>query len=157
MPGAPIARRIVTHGIVAGAVAAAATGGALIGFGRARGSAFRPLNAIAHAVLGSRAFLFDAFDPLVTTLGVVVHLVSLLLWGLLFAALVQRLRGWALAAAGLLFAWAAYAIDYGLVPERLRPGFETALLPREIGVVYVVLALSLAAGVKLSHSSADIE
>jgi hypothetical protein len=40
----------------------------------------------------------------------------------------------------------AAAVDYGMVPKRLTPGWETVLSKRSIVAAYGVLALGLAAG-----------
>ncbi len=144
------------RGIAAGLIAGGATAGVLLGFGHARRTAFRPINAIAHVFFGSRALLYDGFDVRVTIAGLVVHLVSLAVWGVIFAALASRLRGWALAGAALVFTALAYIVDYVLVPERLRPGFEVALSRPEISIVYLVMAIALAFGLKLSAQTVDI-
>ncbi|MDQ6830264.1 MAG: hypothetical protein M3081_15515 [Gemmatimonadota bacterium] len=147
---------LVKRGIATGLIAAAASAGVLIGFGRAHRAAFRPLNAVAHVFIGSRAYLFDEFDLRVTTLGVLVHVASVVLWGVIFTALARRLRGWMVVGAALVFVGAAYVVDYAIVPERLRPGFEIALSRGEISVVYLVLAAALALGLKLTRTPVDI-
>ncbi len=111
---------------------------------------------MAHAIVGSRAFQFNGFDIRITTLGVALHVASMLVWGVIFTALARTLRGWMLAGAALAFAAVACVVDYGVVPERLRPGFETTLSRAEVSVVYLVLAIALAFGVKLSRAPVDI-
>src|SRR5689334_9789865 len=61
------------RGIAAGLVAAAANIGLLIGIGRRAGTAFRPLNATAYAVIGTRADGVWGFGH-VTIIGVLVVL-----------------------------------------------------------------------------------
>ncbi|MEJ7810982.1 MAG: hypothetical protein WKG32_11285 [Gemmatimonadaceae bacterium] len=144
-------RERVTRGGYAGFVAAAATAGALIGFGIARGAPFQPLNTVAHMVFGTRAHLMDQFDPLVTPVALALHVTSVTVWGLVFAQLGGRLRSWRLVAAAAVFAGIAYIVDYHLVPRRFTPGFETFLSSAEIGAIYVILALALATGVSLAR------
>jgi hypothetical protein len=45
----------------------------------------------------------------------------------------------------------AAAVDYGLVPKRLTPGWESVLSKRSILATYGVLALGLAAGAMLTQ------
>ena len=49
-------RNRVLRGVWIGLVAAAATAGALVGFGWVRGYPLQPLNTVAHILLGTRAF-----------------------------------------------------------------------------------------------------
>ena len=134
----------------AGIVAGAATAGTLIGFGRARGELWRPLNAVGHLLLGYRARLMDRFDPLVTPVGVALHLLSAVLWGVLFALVAARLRGWRLAAAAVALGAAAFVLDTRLLPERLDLGFPALLSRPELIAVYAVLAAALAIGIRLA-------
>lgn len=149
-------RERVRQGVLAGWVAAAATAGVLIGFGRARGAALAPINAVAHMVVGSRALLFDHFDAVVTSTGLALHVLYVLIWGVLFSLVAARLRGARLLVAALAAAAAIFIIDQYLVPPRFRPGFEQVLSGVEVGVVYATLAIALAIGVKLARSAADI-
>ena len=139
-------RERLSEGIRAGLVAAAATIGVLIGFGIVRGAPLLPLNSIAHTAFGTRAYLMQGFDPVLTSVAVIFHLVSVLLWAILFAIVAARLRGAALLVGSLVLAIIAYVVDQRLVSERLKPGFEKALTTPELTVVYLVLALSLALG-----------
>ena len=130
-------------------MAAAATLGVLIGFGSVRGAALRPLNGIAHTVFGTRAYLMHGFDPAVTLAALVIHVASVVAWGVIFALLAGRLRGARLIAAALLYAAAVALVDRLLVPPTLVPGFNQALTHGEIATIYVILAVSLAAGSRL--------
>src|SRR5688572_9191179 len=87
-------------GVWIGLVAVAATAGALVGFGWARGAPLQPLNALAHVLVGSRAFYVLGGHPVVTPAGMLVHVVSLVAWGVLFSLVLGRTRGaraWAIA------------------------------------------------------------
>ena len=142
-------------GVYAGVVAAAATTGTLIGFGRARGEAWHPLNAVGHLLLGYRARLMDRFDPLVTPVGIALHVLCVVIWGVLFAVVAGRLRGWRLAGAAAALGAAALVIDTRLLPDRLDPGFSSLLSGPELIAVYAVLAVALAIGVRLASTSAS--
>lgn len=131
------------RGVWIGLVAAAATAGALVGFGWVRGAPLQPLNTIAHVLLGSRAFYVREAHPLVTPLGLGVHVLSLILWGVLFSEAVGRRRGAWLWAGAVLFAVAVAAVDFLLLPARLSPGFETVITRGEIIVVYALMAATM--------------
>jgi hypothetical protein len=143
-------------GIRAGVIAAAATAGVLVGFGLARGAALAPLNAVAHMALGSRAHLFDDFDPVVTLTGVMLHTLSIVLWGVLFAFVVWRLPTMWVWIGAALMGTIAYIVDYHLLHESLRPGFERVLSTVEVASVYVVLAAALALGLTLARARDDV-
>lgn len=146
-----VLRERLGQGIRAGVVAAASTTGVLIGFGIARGTPLLPLNSVAHMAFGTRAYLTEGFDVAVTSVALLLHFLSIALWGVIFALVAARLRGTTLIAASLLFGLAASLIDYFVAPERLRPGFERALSTPELAVVYVVLALSMPLGLHLGR------
>ena len=61
------------EGVRCGVVAAAATAGVLLGFGIARGAAMRPLNSVAHILIGSRAYYMVGLDWFVTPLALLTH------------------------------------------------------------------------------------
>ncbi len=124
-------------------MAAAATAGALIALGYAHGAALRPLNSVAHIVTGSRAYYMERFGG-ITVVALLVHVVSVIVWGIVFAALTRKIRGAVLYALAIAFAAATWVVDYRIVPDRLKPGFESGLSGAEIGLVYLVLGLSLA-------------
>jgi hypothetical protein len=143
-------------GVRAGLIVAAATAGALVGFGIVRGAPMLPLNAVAHVALGSRALLFDRFDPTVTIIALALHTLSLVVWGALFALIADRARGVLLGIAAAIFTAVVYFADVHLLPERLRPGFERVLSATEVVSVYVLLALSLTLAILLLRQRDDL-
>ncbi len=134
----------VLHGIWIGLVAAAATAGALVGFGTAREAPVQPLNAIAHVIVGSRAFYVQNAHLLVTTVAVLVHLVAMAGFGVAFAWAFGRWRGTRLWIAAIGFATLVAVVDFVILPERFSPGFESVLTRGEVVVVYALLALAVA-------------
>ena len=124
-------------------MAAAATAGALIALGRVHGAALRPLNSVAHIVTGSRAYYMEGFGG-ITVVALIVHTISVIAWGIVFAIGTRRLRGATLYAPALAFAAATWVFDFRVVPDRLKPGFESGLNNAEIGFVYFILGVSLA-------------
>jgi hypothetical protein len=131
------------RGVWIGLVAAAATAGALVGFGWVRGSPLQPLNTVAHVLLGSRAFYVHDVHPLVTLVGILVHVISLVAWGALFSLAVRVNRGAWLWVGALGFAVLVAAVDFLILPARLSPGFETVLTHGEIVMVYAVMAAAM--------------
>lgn len=132
------------HGMWIGLVAAAATAGALIGFGTARDAPVQPLNAIAHVIVGSRAFYVQSAHLLVTTVAVLVHLVAMALCGVAFAWAFAGWRGARLWVATIGFAGLVALIDFVILPDRFSPGFESVLTRGEVVVVYGLMALAFA-------------
>src|SRR5947209_15921912 len=136
----------VRDGIGFGVIAGAATAGALMGFGHARGATLQPLNAVAHMFAGSRAFMTTGFQPTITGGALLLHFLSTIFWGLLLAYIAAPLTGWARAVAPVSVAIVAYLVDRFVAPNGLRPGFEQLLSSGETTFIYVVLAAALAAG-----------
>jgi hypothetical protein len=126
-------------------IAAAASAGALVALGRTHGASFRPLNSVAHILVGSRAYYMVGVSW-ITVVALVVHFASIATWGVLLSLATARIRGLALYATAAALAVATWVIDYRVVPERLRPGFESGLSSTEIALVYLVMGLSLAWG-----------
>jgi hypothetical protein len=133
-------------GIGYGVIAGAATAGALMGFGHARGATLQPLNAVAHMFAGSRAFMTTGFQPAITGGALVLHFLSTIIWGVLLAYIAAPLTGWARATAPVSVGIVAYLVDRFVAPNGLRPGFEQLLSSGETTFIYVVLAAALAAG-----------
>jgi len=136
----------VRDGIGFGVIAGAATAGALMGFGHARGATLQPVNAIAHMFAGSRALMTTGFQPAITGGALVLHFLSTIIWGVLLAYIAAPLTGWARAIAPVSVGIVAYVVDRFIAPNGLRPGFEQLLSSGETTFIYVVLAAALAAG-----------
>jgi hypothetical protein len=143
-------------GVWIGLVAAAATAGALVGFGWARGAPLHPLNTVAHVLVGSRAFYVLEAHHVVTPAGMLVHVVSLAAWGMLFSLVLGRARGARAWAVAFVFAAVVAIIDFVLLPQRFSPGFEATLTRGEVVIVYGVMAAAMAVAVgKLGVESGD--
>jgi hypothetical protein len=138
-----VIRQKIKEGARAGAVAAAATAGTLVALGRAHGAALRPLNSVAHIVTGSRAYYMEGFGG-ITVVAALVHTAAVIGWGIVLSIITGRVRGAALYGASIAFAGVTWLFDYRLVPDRLKPGFESGLGSAEIALVYLVLGASLA-------------
>jgi hypothetical protein len=146
----------VREGVWAGLIAAAGTAGALIGFGAGRGAPARPLNSIAHLLVGSRAQATPAFDPILTSIGLLLHVGSLLLWGLVFAYIAARISGWRLGVASVLFSAVIFVIDLFVLPRRLSPGFQLTLSWGEVIATYLVMATLLWLGLSFARGRTPV-
>jgi hypothetical protein len=130
-------------------LAASATAGTLVGFGIIRGTPAYLLNTVAHTLLGTRALTTRAFDLPVTVTGLVLHALTLILYGVIFITLFASLRGWRLVLAAALFAAAVGFFDVVLLPPVLRPGFETVLGTGELVAIFIELAAALVLGARI--------
>ena len=137
-------RERVREGVRSGFVAAAATAGVLLGFGIARGAAMRPINSVAHILIGSRAYYMAGFDWVVTPLAALLHVALTCVGATLFAMLAVRTDGAKLYALAAAYAVALWSVIEFVLSPRLRPGFESGLSNAEILIVYLVMTLVLA-------------
>jgi len=142
------------RGIAAGLVAAAAILGLLIGIGRRSGTAFRPLNATAYTVIGTRAdgvwgFVWSVGH--VTILGVLVVLALSVVAGSLVAWLSPSQR----TLREILAAAAVAVVGYFLhvhVVARIDGGLSALLSIGELRALYITLASALVVGMRLAFS-----
>jgi hypothetical protein len=138
------------RGIAAGLVAAAAIAGLLIGIGRRAGTAFRPLNATAFTVIGTRADGVWGFGH-VTIIGVVVVLALSAVAGILAARLSpsQRTLRELVVAAGV--ALVGYFVHVHIA-ARIDGGLSALLSLGELRALYTTLASALVLGMRLAFS-----
>ena len=143
-------RERVRKGLTAGIIAAAATAGAVTGFGIRPGEPAEPFTNAGRLVLGIAATENGTRQLGAFAFGVLLHVGAALVWGVAFALLAAGLRGVRLLVAALLFAGAVYAARER-VPELLRLGYGGRAFPPQLVVLHVVLALGLAAGIRLAR------
>jgi len=158
-PPAPIERdapvsapSVWAAGFAAGLVAAAAVTGLLMGIGRRAGTAFRPLNATAAVLIGTRADDVWGFDAFVTIVGVVVVLALSTLAGTIVARLSPSFRTLrtAFAAAGVAFV--GYLLHVN-VAARMNVGLSALLSVGELRALYVTVASALVLGMRFAFST----
>lgn len=147
----PFARALLT-----GTVASLASAAALALLAKSEGkSALQPINATSHWLHGKNAAECNELDATHTLIGFATHYASAVFWALPFefwrarrrpASVRTLLRGACTTSA------VAAAIDYGITPKRLTPGWELVLSKRSLVWVYGVLALGLASGTKLAQA-----
>jgi hypothetical protein len=143
---------VFQRGLAAGLVAAAAVTGLLMGIGRRAGTAFRPLNATAAVLVGTRADDVWGFDSIVTIAGVVVVLALSALAGMVVARLSPSFRTLRtlFAAAGVAFV--GYLLHV-TVAARMNVGLSALLSVGELRALYVTLASALVLGMRLAFSA----
>jgi hypothetical protein len=137
---------------------------------RETGSPWGGLNAISHWVFGPSAYAVDRPSGLHSSLGLLIHQVSALVWGALYEALLGNVRARrggdkllaertgptvadAVSAAAIVSALAAFT-DFRLTPPRLTPGFEHRISRGSVALVYLAFAGGLAlTGIALARSA----
>jgi len=142
--------------LVTGTVAALASAAALALLAKAEGKgALQPVNATSHWLHGEKAADCDELDASHTLIGFATHYASAVFWALPFEFWLARHRP---SSAGALLRDAcvtsavAAAVDYGITPKRLTPGWELVLSKRSLVVTYGALALGLVFGTKLAQA-----
>lgn len=136
--------------LLSGAGAAAASILTVMLLSRAEGrSPLRPVNATSHVLWGPDEAAFDGIDRRRTVPGLAINAGAAFFWGAIFASLLPNRRN--VPAAGIVaraFATSLVAaiVDYGLVPRRLRPGWELALSARSVALALAAMGAGLAAG-----------
>ena len=133
--------RIFLNGLAGAAASAAAA--AL--FSRVEnGHAARPLNAIAHIYDGGAPPAHDGAAKRNTLLGLVIHSGASIWWAAFYeAGLALQPQPRRLATA-VAIAALAYVVDYYVVNNRFRPGFEAYLSRHGLAAVYAALAAGYA-------------
>ena len=141
---------MIARALVTGLIATSATAGALVGFGLRAGTPFRGFNAMASLVLGDQATGAWGWMSTVTPAGMIVHVTVMMGWGVLFAFLAARLRGWQPAAAAAGVALGAWFVTRAVVLHRVGPGVAAVLGPGQLVGLHVVLGVALALGMRFA-------
>jgi hypothetical protein len=135
----------LTNGLKTGLALTAGTSAAiLLASARERGQPWAAINAVTHIIDGDEVVPPEGWSPRSSLLGLGINAAAMGTWGVLYEGVLAvthtRSRGWI----GSLGASVAYLVDYGLVPQRLRPGIETRLSRGSVLAIYLVLASILA-------------
>jgi hypothetical protein len=148
-----LSARILASGVAASAASAAV---ALACSHRENGHAARPMNAVTHIVDGGPPPGHDGENGRNTALGLTIHTGASIFWAVFFETLLGRPArkgvGNAVAASAAIAA-TAYVVDYYVVGQRFRPGFERYLSGRSLFAVYAALAAGYAAAALLTRQS----
>ena len=142
-------------GFSAGIVAAAATTGALLGFGLRQGMPARAFNVAASLVLGDAAAGSWGFHRLATPLGVVLHVAGVLALGIVAALIATRSRRHRVVIASVIVSAGAGIMHFALLGRDASA--SRALTIPQLTVVYMLLAAGLMVGMRLARSSGRIE
>jgi hypothetical protein len=148
--------RIGLSALVTGTAASIVSTAALALLAQGEGkSAFQPTNATSHWLHGNGAASHREADAVHTLIGYATHHASALFWAVPFeawlAARPPRTTAGLLRDACAMSAIAA-AIDYGVMPKRLTPGWELVLSKRSIAATFGAMALGLAAGALVARA-----
>jgi hypothetical protein len=142
----------VLRGVVSGAIAGAAVLGLLIGIGRRAGTAWRPINAAAHGVLGARADGVWSYHGSVTPVGGLVVLVMSVLAGIVAARIAPTFRTLHVMAAAAGVAVTSYLLHLHVV-ARTPGGLADLLTVGELRGMYLTLGVVLVAGMRFAFST----
>jgi len=127
---------------VLGAIASAAA--AAVASRRENGHAARPMNAIVHIVDGGEPPAHDGDGMRNTILGFGIHTAASVWWAAFHELALAEQRRPRPLLTGAAIAAVAYLVDYYVVSERFRPGFEQHLSARGMFAVYAALAAGFA-------------
>lgn len=148
---------LLQSALVTGTVASILSAAALAALAKVeRKSALQPVNATAHWLKGPEAAKRATADAAHTLVGYATHHASAVFWALPFHAwLGMRSRESPpnLLRDAAVMAGIAAAVDYGVVPKRLTPGWELVLSKTSLVAVYCVLAIGLFAGAYVTSAS----
>jgi hypothetical protein len=148
--------RIGLSALVTGTAASIVSTAALALLARAEGKgAFQLTNATSHWLHGDSAASYPGADAAHTLVGYATHHASTLFWAVPFEAWLAvrppRTTAGLLRDACAMSAIAA-AIDYGVTPKRLTPGWELVLSKRSMAATFGAMALGLAAGTLVARA-----
>lgn len=132
----------------AGAAVAALTAIALLSRLEGR-SAVRPINATSHVLWGPHDAPRDEIDVVHTLPGLLINVSSAFFWGALFSLAIpmkQKQTAESLIGRGFGTSLLAAIVDYGLVPPRLRPGWELTLGAQSVTLALVAMGAGLGLG-----------
>ena len=141
---------------VTGTVAAIFTTTALALLARAEGRPpLAPVNASSHWLNGEGAGQGGRADLEHTGTGLATNHLASIFWALPFewrlAGQGRKIHRDILREAASMAAIAA-AVDYGLMPKRLTPGWENEIAPRSVIAAFGAMALGLAAGALVTQA-----
>lgn len=146
----------ITEGAIGGSIAALLSAAVVTVAGKKEsGSAIAPINAVSHWLWGDEAALQEDASAKYTGVGAVTHVLSAMFWATLHAkvrpAYPQRPVLSAIAG-GAATSAVATALDYGLIPKRLTPGFEHRLSTASLAGALAAIGAGIAIGAVLADS-----
>ena len=142
-------------GLSAGFVAAAATTGALLGFGLRQGMPSRPFNVAASVILGEAAAGSWGFHRMATPVGLALHISAVVALGMLAAVLATKSRRLRTVGASVIVSFGAAILHLALL-GRDASSTRALTIPQLI-VVYLLMGVGLMVGMRLARSSERID
>lgn len=134
----------LVSGIITGVAGAAATTAAIAVFGKTKdGSAWTPFNGISHMLFGEKAADVDGFAPKETLTGLGLNAGAVTTWGVIYEKVAGQVPFPQSLATAAVASAVIYTLDYHVLPERLRPGFEKRTGGDAVLATYILLALSM--------------
>ena len=131
-------------GIVTGCVGAGAMTAVIAAYSGAKlGNPWTAFNGIAHMFYGAGAADKNGFVPRETLAGLGLNATALVTWGVLYEMIAGRVPFPQSLLTGAGATGVIYALDYHILPERLRPGFDKRLGSDSVLAAYVLLAVAL--------------
>jgi len=112
-------------------------------------SALRAINSTSHIIWGPDDAPSDEIDVERTVPGLLINIGSAYFWGTVFACMTPRPERRSTGdIVGRAFGTSLLAgvIDYGLVPRRLRPGWELAMRPGFVAAAIAAMGAGIAWG-----------
>jgi hypothetical protein len=147
--------QIATSALVTGTVASLISTATLAVLARCEGkSAAQPTNATSHWLHGDEAGGRALADMAHTGVGYATHHASAVFWALPFELWLAKSppkSAQDLVTRAAVMSAVAAAIDYGITPRRLTPGWELTLSKPSMAGAFASLALGLAAGALVSR------
>lgn len=147
--------RAAQRAMVSGSIASILSTAVLATLGkRQAGSFVAPTNATSHWLWGDRAYGEQAASLRHTGVGYTTHHASAMFWAVIYERLLQRRphpSAAQIVSDAALVTGLAAAVDYGITPQRLRPGFEKRLPRASVTAAFVALGLGLAVGALLNR------
>lgn len=141
--------------LISGSVASVTSAAmlALLGLRRKRPAA--GINGPSQWIYGRFAASHKGFDLRHTMTGYLVHHASSFLWGSVFESPPMRAGIRNSAARAVVVSTLAATVDYTIVPQRFRPGFEAHFRPRQIVWVYAAFAAGLVLSSQIGRRTSD--
>jgi hypothetical protein len=138
-------------GIRTGLFTAAATAGVIVGLGLRHDSALAPFLISGRAVAAATTGFLAPPVP-ATVLGLLVHVVWMLLWGICFSALATPLRGLGRLAAAAGFAALVGYLATAIIPGALGAAMIAATTRPQIVFLLALFAMALVTGMRLART-----
>ena len=145
----------ITAGIRVGAVAAAATIGAVIGLGLRHGLALRPFTSAGRALFEKLGVVGTSSASAIV--GLMMAACAIIVLGVCFTVVAAPLRGLRLLSVATLFGALAWAVSAFVVPSILALSTGTVLGDAQRVFVFGMLSLALVVGMRLARTNARID